>query len=133
MKPLNKLALALCAAFAFSAAPANAERYVTSGVSFFERVTVGFVEVTPVNIFFDDRCVDPRLCFKSDTMEISLVMHTLRGLDEVVLRLDQPVQVPGGLLMLSSAGTAPSDNGAINLENYRLELVYIPILLRPPA
>lgn len=127
MKSFNRLALALSIMFALNAAPAHAERYVTGGVSFFERVAVGFVEVTPVNIFFDDRCVDRRLCFKRDTMEISVVMHTAQGLREVILRTGQPVQVPGGLLMLSKAGTAPSNNGAIDLKKYRLEFVYIPV------
>lgn len=131
MTGLSRFALAICAACTAIAAPiahaAAAEPYVTRGVSFFQRVTVGFVEVTPVNIFYDERCSDPRLCFGRNSMAISVVMHTAQGLQEVILRLSQPAQVPGGLLVLRDAGTAPSRNGAINLEKYRLELVYIPV------
>jgi len=123
---VTHLALAFCAIAAATAAPAHAERYVTTGVSFFERVTVGSVEVTPINIFHDNRCADPRLCFGRNSMVISVVMHTPQGLREVVMRLGQPAQVPGGFLLLTNAGTPSSRNGAINLEKYQLELVFIP-------
>ncbi|MGB3469946.1 MAG: hypothetical protein WBA51_03880 [Erythrobacter sp.] len=127
MNIVTRLTLALCAIAAATATPAHADTYVTDGVSFFERVSVGSLEVTPVNIFYDDRCTDPRLCFGRNSMIISVVMHTPQGLREVVLRLGQPARVPGGLLLLTKAGTPPSRNGAINLEKYQLELVFIPV------
>ena len=127
MSLITRLSFTLAVAIAIGSTPANAERYVQSGVSIFERVTVGFVEVTPITILFEDRCEDQRLCFRSNELVISAVLHDARGLTEVVLRLGQPVQVPGGLLVLTDAGTPGSRQGAINIEKYQLELVYIPL------
>ena len=124
---LKRLSIILAASAALATAPANAERYVASNVSIFERVTVGFVDVTPITILFEDRCVNQRLCFRSDELIISAVLHDAQGLTEVILRLGQPVQVPGGLLVLTDAGTPGVPYGAINVEKYKLELVYIPV------
>ncbi|MEO1488976.1 MAG: hypothetical protein AAFR88_06015 [Pseudomonadota bacterium] len=122
---------AMAACLSIAPMPASAQipvdvYYITSGVRFFERVQVGFVEISAINIFYDERCADPSFCLRSDDMLISVVLHTPEGLTEVVLSLGESVAVPGGRLMLTSAGTPPVDYGAIELNKYALELVYMP-------
>ncbi|MEM1197383.1 MAG: hypothetical protein AAGH57_14865 [Pseudomonadota bacterium] len=127
-----KRALAACLAAALgasllSASPAAASQkpQIANNVAFFERVALGGLEMSAVNIFYDERCVDPEFCFRQDTLVISVVLFTDRGLREVILRLGERARVPGGDLILTSAGTPPSRQGAIALENYRLQLVFI--------
>lgn len=125
MARLRTFIIVLIAAITL-ASPVGAQSFVARDVAFFERVAVGFVEVTPITVWRDSRCFDPAVCFREDTLVISVVLHDQRRLREVILKLDEPVEVPGGYLMLASAGTPPVRNGAIRLEKYNLELVYLP-------
>ena len=121
------LATVMCAPIAIAepAIAAPPEVRIANNVTFFQRVTLGDLELSAVNIFFDERCADREFCFRQDTMVISVVLFTDQGLREVVLRLGERVRVPGGDLVLTNAGTPPSRLGAIPLENYRLQLVFI--------
>jgi hypothetical protein len=101
-------------------------RETASRVAFFERIELGGLRMSPVNIFYDQRCVDPSFCFTSGDMKISVVLFTPNGPQEVILRLGEPTPVPGGTLTLAGAGTPASENGAIELERYGLELVFRP-------
>lgn len=118
------MAATLGASFAL-AQPAAAKPQIANNVAFFERIALGGLEMSAVNIFYDARCVDPEFCFRQDTLVISVVLFTDQGLREVILRLGERARVPGGDLILTSAGTPPSPRGAIALENYRLQLVFI--------
>lgn len=130
---LLQLAALALAGFAVFAGPALAQSAgVASGVSFYERVRVGDVEVTPFNISYDDRCPDLSFCTRSDRMVISVALHGGPFLREIVLELGRPSRVPGGWLTLTSAGTPASRQGAIELEKYQLELVFYPDRRRAP-
>lgn len=101
--------------------------YRASDVAFFEQVPLGELDVTPINLFIDKRCPDPRLCTFTDRMIISVIVDDGRYRREVVLELGRPVAIEGGLLLLANPGVAPSWNGATPLDRYNLELRYIPI------
>lgn len=137
---LTGLALASTLAMATPAAaqdePALDERIelVASGIAFFDEVQLGDLVVSPVNIFHDTRCEDPEFCFRNNQFAISVIMFTETGLEEVILRLFETTAVPGGTLTLTNTGTPPSEqNGAIELENYQLELVYRPDPITAPS
>lgn len=121
------MALAICAPFASpAAAQAPSEPIVATNIAFFEDVQLGDLTLSPVNIFQDTRCPDPEFCFKNNRFAISVIMFTQDGLQEVVLRLFEPKPVPGGVLTLTNTGTPPSQNGAIELDKYQLELTFRP-------
>ena len=124
----HRLAFAVAAfgTLAFGA-PASAQSAIAEDVAFFERVNVGDVEVTPFGVVRDRRCADIRFCTREDTLIISVILHDYRGMQEVVLELGEPVEVPGGFLVLLDAGTAPSLRSAIHLREYRLALEFIPL------
>ncbi len=107
------------------AAPGDGEREIASRVAFFETIELGGLRMSAANIFHDQRCADPAFCFTSGDMAISVILFTDEGLREVILRLGEPADVPGGTLLLANAGTPPSANGAIELERYALELVFV--------
>ena len=121
-----RLATAALALTAALAATAHAQTSVESGLAFYRPAKVGAVEVTPFNLVSDTRCADPDLCLTNDSVVISVFMDSDRGPQAMNLRLGQPRRVPGGFLMLTNTGVAPSANGAISIENYRIELVFIP-------
>ena len=125
MSILRAAILAALALFAAST-PAQAQRQVVSGVDFFERTSVATIEFAAASIFYDDRCVDPEFCFSSDQMAISVILLSERGLVERVMRIGDPVRVPGGTLELIGVGTPPSDQGAIRLERYSLTFAFTP-------
>ncbi len=127
MRLFRSIALAALGASLLAAAPASAESQIARGVAFFERISLGDLDLAPANIFYDERCADPLFCFHRDTVVISLVLFTDEGLREVVLKLGERTRIPGGHLTLTSVGTPPSRNGAISLEKYQLELVYVPL------
>ena len=117
------------------AAPAYAQGpakpITASNVSFFDEVQLGDLSLSPVNIFHDTRCADPEFCFRNNQFAISVILFTDAGLQEVILRLFEETPVPngvrgGGTLTLTNTGTPPSQNGAIGLDQYRLEIVYRP-------
>ena len=112
---------------AHAQAQAQAQAASVANVGVFERVAVGNVEVTPITVLRDDRCPDPRLCTQNGSLIVSAVMRDYRGLYEVLLELDRPVAVPGGFLVLRSAGTAPALRGAVDIDDYRLTLDYLPL------
>ena len=57
-----------------------------------------------------------------------MILFTEDGLQEVILRLFEATPVPGGgTLTLTNTGTPPSQEGAIGLEQYQLEMVYRPL------
>lgn len=99
---------------------------IASNIAFFDDVEIGELSLSPVNIFYDTRCPDPELCFQNDHFAISVIMFTNEGLKEVILELFEDVRVPGGTLTLTSTGTAPSRNGAIELGEYQLEMMFQP-------
>ena len=110
-------------------APASAQdrRDTAFDVSFFERVAVGDVEITPFGIVEDTRCLDYRLCFRSDRLVISAVVHQFDGSwREIRLSLDELTPVRGGALLLTAGGTPPVRNGGIPLERYKLDIVFVP-------
>ncbi len=129
MSWLNRIPLAAIAALVLIAAPANAQDYITEDVAFFERVTVGEIEVTPFGIVRDRRCADIRFCTRENTLIVSVLLHNYRGENEFVLRLGEPTEVPGGFLILHGAGTRPSLRGAIQLSEYALTLEFVPLIL----
>lgn len=110
------------------AAPAAAQDYdYVENVAFFERVVVGGLEVTPFGIRRDTRCADIRFCTREDTLIVSLVLFDYRGKSEIDLEIGRPAAVPGGFLVLRSAGTTPAFRGAIPLRDYALDLEFIPL------
>jgi len=117
------------AALASLALPAAADAQGRSdyayGTRFFERVTVGDVEITPVGVLEDTRCPDPMLCFRRDALLVSAILWDRRGKREIVLRRDGLTPVPGGALLLTQGGTAPALNGATPLADYRLDIVFV--------
>ena len=105
---------------------AQEQRDVAFDVSFFERVEIGDVEITPFGIIEDSRCLDYRLCFRRDRLVIAAVLHRYDGsIREIPLRLDELTPVPGGALLLVNSGTAPVRNGAIPLRKYNLDIVFV--------
>ncbi|MEM7779973.1 MAG: hypothetical protein AAF697_06240 [Pseudomonadota bacterium] len=106
--------------------PAEAQTETASGVAFFERVEIGGLDIAVANVFYDDRCARSDLCFRRNSMAISVIMFTDEGLREVVLTLGEPASVPGGTLTLTNVGAPPKESGAIPLKEYRLELEYVP-------
>ena len=120
--------LAMLATFApVQAQVVSTGYYRAANVDFFERVQLGDIEVTPIGVIRDRRCPDIRLCFRDNTLLISVILHDRGTMREVVLELGQPQQVPGGLLVLVDPGARPVRNGAIPLRKYSLDLRYIPI------
>lgn len=126
------LALASILGLAAPAVAQNPSKPITaSNVSFFDEVQLGDLSLSPVNIFHDTRCADPEFCFRNNQFAISVILFTDKGLQEVILRLFEETPVPsgvasGGTLMLTNTGTPPSQDGAIGLDQYRLEIVYRP-------
>lgn len=123
--------LALAALFnpiTANAQPANG-LYVaglTYDIAFFERVSVGSIELTPFGVVRDQRCADPRFCFRPEDMRVSVVMHDRVYPYEVVLMLGRPVEVQGGYLILHDPGTRPRERGALQLAEYALDIEFIP-------
>ncbi|NQX95967.1 MAG: hypothetical protein HRT64_13815 [Erythrobacter sp.] len=126
-KLLTGLALATSMALASpAAAQESSGASVALNVAFFDEIELGNLTLSPVNIFYDTRCEDPEFCFENNQFAISVIMFTEAGLEEVILRLFEPAEVPGGTLTLTNSGTPPSRDGAIGLEKYQLELVFQP-------
>ena len=126
MALLNRVLLSTFAALTFASAPVQAQSDSVYGVRFFERVTVGEVELTPFGIVRDQRCADARFCFRPNDLRISVILHDQRYPYEVVLRLGRPVAVPGGYLILRNPGTRPRQRGALRLSEYALEIEFVP-------
>jgi hypothetical protein len=133
MRRLCGLLFAALALAVFAASPARAQTQeqirpiVATNVSFFENVQLGNLTLSPVNIFHDTRCPDPEFCFRNNQFAVSVILFTDDGLKEMILRLFESTKVPGGgTLTLTNTGAPPSEDGAIGLEQYRLELVYVP-------
>lgn len=99
---------------------------LTHDIAFFERVRVGSVELTPFGVVRDQRCADPRFCYRPEDMRVSVVMHDRAYPYEVVLKLGQPVEVTGGYLILHDPGTRPRERGALPLSEYALDIEFIP-------
>ncbi|MEO0461648.1 MAG: hypothetical protein AAF127_00845 [Pseudomonadota bacterium] len=126
MTILRILALTAIAVILAASPPAKAQNFAVSAVGFFERANTGPLSFSAVNIFYDDRCVDPELCFRSDDMAISVVLFGQSGLSERIMRLGRPVRVPGGTLLLAGVGAPPSPRGATPLDQYRLTFIFTP-------
>jgi len=126
MIPFARTIALLGATLMLAAAPAHAQSSLARDVAFFERAQVGPVELTPIGVVRDQRCADPRFCFRPNDMRISVILHDRRYPYEVVLRLGQPVAVPGGALLLLDPGTRPRQRGAIRLDQYALDIQFIP-------
>lgn len=130
--PLPRVGAAT-ALLAATALPAQAQTLVdyAPDVAFFERAAVGEVGVTPIAVLRDTRCADARLCTRGDRFVVSALLHYQgdRRADrrEILLELDRPIAVPGGFLVLRSAGTRPAFRGAIALDQYRLAFEYVPL------
>ncbi|MFU7528976.1 hypothetical protein [Qipengyuania sp. ASV99] len=123
------LALAALGAPITANAQSDTELYVaglTYDIAFFERVTVGSIELTPFGIVRDQRCADARFCYRPEDMRVSVVMHDREYPYEVVLFLGRPVEVDGGYLILHDPGTRPRDRGALQLTEYALDIEFIP-------
>ncbi|MEO0589687.1 MAG: hypothetical protein AAFZ11_03910 [Pseudomonadota bacterium] len=126
-------ALAALAALA-TTAPAEAQWPANLGepdpvgdiVNFFERAKVGAVDVTPVGVMRDTRGADSGFAKPRPTLIIAAVLHTQGAASEIELELNRPTVVPGGFLVLRGAGTQPNPGGAIALEDYSLDLEFIP-------
>ncbi len=132
VKLFGPLALASSLALATPAVAQDETRpMVALDVSFFDEVQLGDVTLSPVNIFHDTRCEDPEFCFRNNQFAISVILFTDEGLEEVILRLFESKPITGGTLTLTNTGTPPSQNGAIGLEEYRLELVFQPTPKEP--
>lgn len=101
--------------------------YRAQDVAFFEQVALGELDVTPIGVLKDKRCPDVRLCTFADEVVISFLVDDGYYRREVVLELNRPVAVDGGLLLLTDTGAAPKWNGAIRLDSYNLDLRYIPL------
>ena len=126
-----KIAFAAAAVGISSVALPQQDTYdAVYNVAFFERVTIGDVEITPIGIREESRCHDPVLCFRSDRLIVSAILHTYDGsrerMVEIPLRLDRPTPLPGGELWLTGAGTPPVRNGAIPLGKYSLDIEFVP-------
>lgn len=124
----------IAAATVFSPTPAHAQAQnagfqagLVYDIPFFERVRVGSVELTPFGIVRDQRCADPRFCYRPEDMRVSVVMHDRTYPYEVVLRLGRPVEVTGGFLILHDPGTRPRERGALPLSEYALDIEFIPV------
>lgn len=130
MTILRILALTAIAVILAASPPAKAQSAAVRSVGFFDRVATGPISFSAVNIFYDDRCVDPELCFRSDDMAISVVLFQQSGLSERIMRLGRPVRVPGGTLVLTGVGAPPSPRGATPLDQYRLTFVFTPERVR---
>lgn len=134
MMTLTRLFAVMLAALGLTAAPAQAQTLSqTQGqsrmaydVRFFERVAIGPVQITPIGIVRDQRCADPRFCYRPEDMRVSVILHDRRYPYEVVLRLGQAVAVTGGFLVLRDPGTRPRDRGALRLGEYALDIEFIP-------
>lgn len=132
MSPLTRIFAITCAGIALAAASAQAQSQAQDqsrmayDVRFFERVAIGPVELTPIGVVRDQRCADPRFCFRPGDMRISVILHDRRYPYEVVLRLGQAVEVPGGFLVLRDPGTRPRERGALGLGEYALDIEFIP-------
>lgn len=141
MTPFKHLPISAATAMALSAAAlpqaAAAQAYdgvyeagLVHDVAFFERVRVGSIELTPFGVVRDQRCADPRFCYRPEDMRVSVVMHDRTYPYEVVLELRRPVEVTGGYLILHDPGTRPRERGALRLEEYALDIEFIPA---PPS
>lgn len=130
MTPLTRIFAAIFAMLALVVGPAQAQIQGQSraayDVRFFERVAIGPVELTPIGVVRDQRCADPRFCYRPEDMRVSVILHDRRYPYEVVLRLGQAVEVPGGFLVLRDPGTRPRDRGALRLGEYALDIEFIP-------
>ncbi len=127
MAALSRAAIALAGAVLTTSALAQPDTYDrVFGVAFFERVTVGDVEVTPIGVLEESRCHDPQLCFRSNRLVVAAILHDYRGKREIPLRLGRATPVPGGELWLTNAGARPFRNGAIPLDRYSLDIEFVP-------
>ncbi len=123
--PRTAFSIALALTLATSAAAAQARSAFAEDVAFFERVSLGTVEITPIGVVRDQRCADPRFCFRTNDMRISVILHDRRIPREVVLPLGQAVEIPGGYLLLRDPGTRPRQRGALRLTDYALDIEFI--------
>lgn len=124
----TRLAAATALASIAMASPAAAQDYdYIEDVAFFERVVIGGLEVTPFGIRRDTRCADIRFCERENTLIVSLVLFDYRGKSEVVLELDRLTPVPGGFLVLRDAGTRPALRGSVPLDQYALDIEFLPL------
>lgn len=106
------------------------EAGVAHDIAFFERARIGSIELTPFGIVRDQRCADPRFCHRPEDMRVSVVMHDREYPYEVVLALGKPIEVSGGFLILHDPGTRPRQRGALRLNDYALDIEFIPVPLR---
>lgn len=128
MSLIHRAAFAAAITASIVASPATAQSHdYVDNVAFFERVAVGDLEVTPIGIRRDTRCADIRFCDREDRLIVSVILHDYRGMREVVLELGRPAPVPGGYLLLTDPGTRPALRGAIPLDQYALDLEFIPL------
>lgn len=120
---------AACAPIAANAQSQNSgyQPGLVYDIPFFERVRIGSVELTPFGIVRDQRCADPRFCYRPEDMRVSVVMHDKAYPYEVVLMLGRPVEVTGGYLILHDPGTRPRERGALSLSEYALDIEFIPV------
>ncbi|MDA9918400.1 hypothetical protein N9D37_00735 [Erythrobacter sp.] len=128
MTSILRTALPVIGAVAIASTVAAQDSYdAVYDVAIFERVAVGDVEITPIGIIEDSRCFDPDLCFRSDRLVVSTILHGYDGrLREIPLRLGELTPVNGGALLLTNAGTPPVRNGAIQLKRYSLDIEFVP-------
>lgn len=128
MGPTYRIGLIACASVAVACAStsAHAQSKIAYDVPFFQRVAVGDLEITPFGVVRDQRCADPRFCFRPNDLRISVILHDRRVPYEVVLRLGEPVAVKGGFLILRDPGTRPRQRGALRLSEYSLDFEFVP-------
>ena len=99
-------------------------------IAFFERAKIGPLEVTPIGVIRDQRCSDPRFCYRPQDMRISVIVYADGIMEEAVLRLGIPTKVPGGYFTLVDPGTRSRDRSALRLDEYRLDIRYAPAIER---
>ncbi|EAQ30002.1 hypothetical protein NAP1_04480 [Erythrobacter sp. NAP1] len=124
---LARLPIVALTILAVSAVPVQAQVSRVDDVAFFERAQVGPIELTPFGIVRDQRCADARFCYRTNDMLVSVIVRD-RGIPyEIVLRLGQQVEAPGGFLVLRDTGTRPRERGALPLSEYALDIEFIPV------
>lgn len=101
--------------------------YQREDVRMFERAELGReVWVTAFGIRRDTRCTARTMCLRDDRLVVSAVVSHRGREREMLLELGQPVRLGDGRLTLVATSTPPSDQGAIALSYYRLDLRWQP-------
>lgn len=107
-------------------AQSQEQAIIAYDLTFFERATVGPIELTPFGVVRDQRCADARFCYRNEDLRISVILHDRRIPREVVLKLGHATRIPGGFLVLRDPGTRPRARGALALTEYALDIEFIP-------